>query len=100
MKTPFLIKDVVRDVFEVIDSGAKDALNREDIFEIWKKAAGSRAAKHTKPTNIRKGVLIVNVDSSVWIYQLRLKKEKILQKLNGHFNKDMIKDIRLRVGEL
>ena len=71
----------------------------EDIALFWEKAAGRKAAHHTRPTALKAGRLVVNVDGSSWLYELTLKKRDILKKFNEQLKGKKIKEIRLRIGE-
>ena len=54
--------------------------------------------KHIKVNYFKRGVLNIGVDSSVWLYQLSLKKEYLLVSMrqDGHD----LKDIRFCIGEI
>lgn len=73
----------------------------EEIAEVWARAAGERAALHSRPVSFRKAVLVVNVDGSVWLYELSTAKRAILAKLDGMLKgKKKVKDIRFRIGDI
>jgi len=77
----------------------KGRYTEEDIALFWEKAAGSKAAGHTKPAAFKGGRLVVNVDGSSWLYELTLKKRDILKKFNDQLKGKKIKEIRFRIGE-
>ena len=85
-------------IFEQITQN--DTTKEEDIYTIWKKAAGEKAVRHSIPINIKENTLIVNVDSTAWIYQLKLKQDQILKKLTKIPTTEKIKKIRFRAGEI
>ena len=95
---PEPIKDILTAAIEKIVA-QKQPLYREQINEIWEKAAGKDAGKHSSPARIRGKTLIVNVDSPTWIYHLNIKKSQIEKKLNKLIGKDPWLSIRLRAGE-
>ena len=92
------LKDVIKGLIERIEKkeGGKDV----DFFEVWRKAAGRDAAEHTKPKNLRFGKLSVNVSDSSRLYELTLKKNEIIKRLNKLLKTKKIKEIRFRIGEI
>ena len=71
----------------------------EEIGGLWARAAGEKAALHSRPVSFRKSVLVVNVDVSGWLYELTLRKKEILAELAKDLKgKKRVKDIRLRIG--
>ena len=69
-----------------------------DIYRTWQQAVGPRIAQNTFPVSFRKGSLIVNVTTSVWMQELLFLKEKILKKLNDQESDDRFKDIHFKIG--
>ncbi|ACK42822.1 MULTISPECIES: DUF721 domain-containing protein [Dictyoglomus] len=61
----------------------------------WEEVVGETLSQHTKPAYVREGVLYVYVDSSVWVQELSLFKDKLIEKLNSsmiipHVIKDIV----------
>jgi len=96
---PTAIRDVLKKTIAKIGAEKKARLTEEKITEIWKKVAGESAARHSHPKMLKGGLLTVNVDSSAWIYELTLKKEKIEKKINRLIKQKKPLRIRLRAGE-
>ncbi|MDD5044110.1 MAG: hypothetical protein PHU91_00505 [Candidatus Omnitrophica bacterium] len=65
----------------------------DDPQENLKKFLTKKELKHIKLCNVKQGVATFNVDSSVWLYALSLKKQQLTDGLG-------LKDIRLRIGEV
>ena len=72
-----LVKNVIKKI-------GKGRFTEEEIASVWAHAAGRKAAGHTRPISFRKSVLLVNVDSSSWLYELTTRKKEILKKLARH----------------
>ncbi|MFA5146496.1 MAG: DciA family protein [Candidatus Omnitrophota bacterium] len=89
-------------VLENIIAGLKKdkAVTEEDIRAAWRRAAGRKAACHTRPVAIRRAELVVNVDDSGWLYELTLKKKDILKKLSVKLKKKKIRNVRFRIGDV
>ena len=86
------IENIVKDVIK--DLSGKGRVSAEEIGRAWEDAAGHRAAAHTKPVSIKKSILTVNVDNSGWLYELTIKKGKLLGKLGGKIRGKQLKGIR------
>jgi len=91
------IGDIVKSVFAQLE-GVK-VLCKDDVEKEWKDIAGGGAAKHSRPETLRKGVLTVRVDSSVWMQELAMKKRNLLKGLKRAFGKDKIAEIHFKIGE-
>jgi predicted nucleic acid-binding Zn ribbon protein len=85
------IRQTLEEVIKDIGKGNFSEMSR--VFKEFRQTLGKTERKHAKCANLRAGVLTVNVDSSVWLYQLSLKKEEFLRNLG-------VKDIRFRIGEV
>lgn len=91
------IKDTVLSVMQGLKA-QKKASSKDDPQSILKKVLSRRELKHAKANYLRAGVLGISVDSSGWLYQLNLQKEKMLDKLTKYSK--IIKDIRFKIGEI
>jgi predicted nucleic acid-binding Zn ribbon protein len=67
----------------------------------WEGMVGKDVAKHTNPAFLKKGILMVGVDSSAWAYELSTHlKSLMLKKINQGLGREAVKDIHFRVGGL
>ena len=94
MAKPQKIKSIIA---EVMASLAKSEL--DPVRGSWQTLLGEDAAKHAVPVSIKKGTLIVGVDSSVWLQHLTMRKLDILQKLKDVPLDEPVEDIRFRHGK-
>ena len=70
------------------------------IASAWNSAVGVEVSQHTKPVEMKKGLLMVHVDSSVWFNELsRYYKGAIIEKLNAVIGNKKIKDIKFKIGK-
>ncbi|MFH1354928.1 MAG: DciA family protein [Candidatus Omnitrophota bacterium] len=92
------IKDALVGVMEGLMDKTTEVRASEDAECIFKKSLTKKQREHIKFKYFRKGIIGVNVDSSVWLYSLSLGKEELLNKLNSK-NK-AIKEIRFRIGSV
>jgi len=94
---PVVIKDVLDGILRNLGGGK---VSQAGILgAVWAKAIGEAGAKHAKPMDIREGVLIVHVDSSIWLHKLTMEKMKILAQIKNELGESQVKDIKLRIGE-
>lgn len=96
-REPESIEEVLKKTIRDIEK-RQGRLTEEDVQRAWAAAAGEKAAKHTKIKSLRKAMLIINVDSPVWIYQLNTEKEKLEKRLNRQIKKDTFIKIQFRAG--
>lgn len=68
------------------------------FFSAWGKAAGERLAAHSRPVDIRNGILLVEADHPGWIQLLQMEQEYVLKRLQRDFPKLGIKGMGFRVG--
>jgi hypothetical protein len=90
------LKEVIEDLF----TSSALSLNLDDvkIWEVWDGVVGKRVAKHARPSQINKGVLIVKVTDSVWHHELEFMAETIREGLNSTLRRTAVKKIRFKVG--
>jgi len=90
------IESIIKQVIKGIEQ-KKHAT--DDIEDIWQKATNKKIRQNTLAKSFKNSILYVAVKNSAWKYELSIKKETILKKLNKH-SKKFIKDIRLKIGDI
>jgi len=63
------------------------------ILSVWTDCVGSSIANFSTPVEIRKNKLFVSVENAAWRYELSLKKNEIIEKLNQNLKRKIIRDI-------
>ena len=67
------------------------------ILDIWRECVGEAISKYSFPVELKRNKLFVRVENAVWRYELSLKKEEIINKLNVKLTKNkknnLIKEI-------
>jgi|SRR6478752_7225744 predicted nucleic acid-binding Zn ribbon protein len=89
---------------EVLDQlapklGLESRLRQEEIVAAWVEVVGDFFARHSRPTRLHQGILIVNVLQPTVLYELdRRWKMLILTRLKERFGSKLIKELRFRLG--
>jgi len=91
-----LIKNILPQIIDNLSSGKPEIQNK--ITKLWSRLLDPKVIKHAKPTGFEKGILTVNVDSPVWMFQLSFKRQEILTALQKEFKE--ISAIKFRIGRL
>ena len=68
------------------------------MFRIWPRAVGEGISRAARPVSIRKGCLHVEVADSSWLYELELRKQDLLARINEHMEDSRIEEIRFRIS--
>lgn len=70
---------------------------KDSYGQYVKKILTNREIKHITLNNFKSGTLILYIDSSSWLYHLKLKKDQLLKRIQTDCPE--VKDIRLFLGE-
>ena len=90
------IRNIVQKVIGSMSTRVQD--EQQAIFDAWPRIVNNKEASHTKLEGFKEETLLVNVDSSAWLYQMNLKKKKILEDLQKDFPK--VKKIYFKLGKI
>jgi predicted nucleic acid-binding Zn ribbon protein len=93
---PHRIGDVLGAVLDRL--AVRDRLREYAVWPLWDEVVGATVALHARPTRIRRGLLFISVDSSVWMQELQFLKETIRERLNGQLGGDVVKDLFFVLG--
>jgi predicted nucleic acid-binding Zn ribbon protein len=79
----------------------QEALGRKvrhgPVFQRWSHLVGPLLAQKCWPVSVRKGVLLVRVAGPVWMQELQLQKQELLQRVAQVAGPKKIVDIRFTV---
>lgn len=90
------IREVVGSLIKDLDKQRKK-IDLEKVQAVWEAVAGPKAAAHTKIVYLTKEKIRVNVNSSAWLYELHLKKERLEKEI---LKKLKIPELELRLGDI
>jgi predicted nucleic acid-binding Zn ribbon protein len=91
----------IRDVLQQLAPklGLEARLREEEVIAAWSDIVGDFFARHSRPTKLNQGILLVNVLQPTVMYELdRQWKSMILSKLKKRFGGKMIRELRFRLG--
>ena len=76
----------------------RNTYTEEEICSAWREIVGPVLAPHTRPTGLRRGVLLVSVPQATVHYSIQGMKATLLQRLQDRFGSTRVQDIQFRVG--
>ncbi len=89
------IKTTIRDIFSRMNAGEQSVWRQ--VEQEWNNLAGTVIARHTSPVRLDHKMLVVAVDSAVWLNELiRFERPALLARLQQRVGKDRIKTIRFQ----
>lgn len=70
----------------------------EEIERVWRRLVGVKAARHSYPTSLRHGELLVAVDTSAWLWNLSFQRARLVEGFRATWGQDLVTTIRLRIA--
>lgn len=70
------------------------------VMKHWEESVGTVIASHARPEAVHGKTLFLTVDSPAWMQQLSLLRPEIIEKINRTLQKEVVKEITLRLGEI
>ena len=92
------IGEVLKKIF--LDLEKRQEISEDRMSRLWKNLVGESGFRHSKPVSLKKRILTVRVDNSVWMQDLVMRKRRLLKGLKRELGKDKICEIHFRIGEL
>jgi len=89
-----VINRVVRDYRKAPDG------ELSQIWDLWEGVVGEVVAENARPAAFKGKLLLVHVISSPWLQELRFIKEDIIDQLNNAFGRELVKEIKFKIGSL
>ena len=88
------IKDIVKGVIGKIAEKKPDVF--QQIEDVLKETLKEKELEHAKLSGYRDGVLLITVESSMWLYQVKIQQKKILNNLQRKIPE--VKSIKFKIG--
>ncbi|MFC1886621.1 DUF721 domain-containing protein [Thermodesulfobacteriota bacterium] len=70
------------------------------IWGLWNDLVGDVIATHARPHAFKGRLLLVYVTNSTWHHQLLFLKKDIIEKINHAYKKEMVTDIKFKIGPI
>jgi predicted nucleic acid-binding Zn ribbon protein len=74
--------------------------NLAQVWHFWDHAVGEAIAANAQPEAFKGNILLVKVNSSVWLHHLQFLKANIINKLNDALGEAVIKEIKFKIGSV
>jgi hypothetical protein len=70
------------------------------VWSLWDDAVGDTIAKNARPEAFKGRLLLVRVNSSPWMHHLQFLRKDIIRKVNTALGKDLVQDIKFKIGPI
>jgi predicted nucleic acid-binding Zn ribbon protein len=90
---PARLGDVLRAALARLPAAAE--LADYAVWAHWDAVVGAAVAQHAQPRRIRRGVLLVEVDSVEWMHQLQFLKHELRDRLNARLGRTGVREVFL-----
>ena len=90
------IGDIINSVLKTCRHDSDEELSR--VWSLWESAVGDIIAKNTKPEAFKGKLLLVHVNSPPWMHHLQFLKKDIINKVNQALGKELVQDIKFKIG--
>ena len=95
-RSPLRLGDILASALRTLPAAA--ALADFALWTRWEEIVGEALARHARPVRIRRGVLLVHVDDSVWMQELQFLKHDIRDRLNTVLGRSAVREIFLALA--
>jgi predicted nucleic acid-binding Zn ribbon protein len=76
--------------------GLEEKAHNYSVITEWPEIVGEKVAAVTIPEKLDRGILTVRVTSSVWKYELTMRKAEILRKIHAKYGDLSVREIHLK----
>lgn len=92
------IGDIMNSVLKTCRHDCDEELSQ--VWSLWKSAVGDVIAKNTKPEAFKGKLLLVRVNNHPWMHQLQFMKKDIINNVNRALGKELVQDIKFKIGSV
>jgi predicted nucleic acid-binding Zn ribbon protein len=92
------LKGIIGEILDQYRLGGRPDPNR--VWQIWERAVGPALARNASPAAVKKGLLLVHVNSSAWLQELHFQKAALIARINQEAGEVLVEDIRFKIGPL
>ena len=91
--TPSRLGDVLRAALARLPIAQQ--LADHAVWAKWEAVVGPTIAAHAAPRRLQRGILLVTVDSPMWMVELQFLKHDLRQRLNAAVGRNVVRDVFL-----
>ena len=95
-KKPVHIGSIIPDLLDTCRQRPDGELSR--IWDLWEGIVGEMVAENAWPAAFKGRLVLVNVESPVWIHHLQFLKRDLIRKINDALGQALVDDIKFKVG--
>ena len=88
---PSRLGDVLRAALDRLPNATR--LEDYALWSHWDAVVGPTLARHARPERLRRGVLVVAVESPEWMQELQFLKHQLREKLNARAGRDVVREV-------
>ncbi len=70
-------------------------LREANLVQEWRSVVGEAVASRSKPTVVRKHILLVEVENNAWMQEIRFLQRKIVERIREQFPELEVEGLRL-----
>ena len=78
--------------------GGKGLQDQAGVTAVWAETVGENVARHARVAGVRRGELLVDVDSSVWAAELSAMSGHLSERINEALGKTVVTSIRFNTS--
>ena len=97
-KSPERVGDVMQAVLNRLDREGSFEVVR--LTKVWPEVVGETIARHTEISHLKFHTAVVKVSRAMWIQELSLMKQQILDRVSAAMGNDSVRDVRFVKGAL
>jgi len=90
---PTRVGDVLRSVLQRLPEAQR--LADHALWAHWESVVGPTLARHAHPVRLRRGLLVVAVDSPEWMQEIQFLKHELRERLNARLGRPVVRDVFL-----
>jgi predicted nucleic acid-binding Zn ribbon protein len=94
MSSSKTIKSVMKELIK--DPVLRDKVHQEQLKVKWTEIVGDQIANISRILKFEKGRLTIKTSSSIWLYELSLRKKEIIDQINEKLESKIVNELIIR----
>ncbi len=94
-KSSARVGDILPRVLELL--GLDNRFEEVKLMRGWAEVVGAVIAQKSRPRMLKDGILIIEVENSVWMQELWFHQKQIIERIKKEYPKVEVKGIRLEI---